>query len=163
MTKWQIISHTKLHDFLYLYRFLRAFKHVFKLLGVKNIFFWRKIHFLSPLYFFQDSLNIRKHVSIPLVLLGGIRSSEEVSAAMENGFELIAMARALIHNPNFVHELQNNYALSDCTHCNHCIATMDAGGVQCVLHKKPAQPLLRADNWAPPSQLEYWSQEHVAW
>ena len=72
---------------------------------------------------------------MPLILLGGIVSKDGVTKAMENGFDMIALGRALIHDPDFILKMQSGeIELSGCTHCNQCIAEMDRGGVRCTIN-----------------------------
>jgi 2,4-dienoyl-CoA reductase (NADPH2) len=53
---------------------------------------------------------------------------------MREGFELVAVARALLANPSWVRELEaGTLERTRCTRCNICIAEMDRNGVRCVL------------------------------
>ena len=57
---------------------------------------------------------------------------------MDEGFELVALGRALLHDPSFVTRLvRGDVERSGCTHCNQCIAEMDRDGVRCVLPDAP--------------------------
>jgi 2,4-dienoyl-CoA reductase-like NADH-dependent reductase (Old Yellow Enzyme family) len=66
--------------------------------------------------------------------------------AIAEGFDFVALGRALICEPDLVESMRSGRALgSACDHCNQCIAEMEReGGVRCVLHdqqgSKPAQP-----------------------
>ena len=91
-------------------------------------------HPFEPLYFLPLAREVRRAVEMPLCLLGGVVSGENLATAMDEGFELVAMGRALLENPNFVRELESGLVeRSACTHCNVCIAEMDRDGVRCVL------------------------------
>jgi 2,4-dienoyl-CoA reductase-like NADH-dependent reductase (Old Yellow Enzyme family) len=93
-----------------------------------------KAHPFEELFFLPLARAIRAAVSMPLCLLGGIASGANLETAMAEGFELAAMGRALIENPNFIRELEAGLVTrSTCTHCNVCVAEMDRGGVRCVL------------------------------
>ena len=71
---------------------------------------------------------------MPLVLLGGVVSRQNLVQAMDEGFEFVAVGRALLHNPNFVDDLRHGRVeRSPCNHCNACVAEMDRNGVRCVL------------------------------
>jgi 2,4-dienoyl-CoA reductase-like NADH-dependent reductase (Old Yellow Enzyme family) len=85
--------------------------------------------------FFRDlALQVRAAVQMPLVLLGGVNSSEGIRTAMGDGFDFVAMGRALIADPDFVLRMQAGEELrTRCDQCNECVAEMDAGGVRCVL------------------------------
>jgi 2,4-dienoyl-CoA reductase-like NADH-dependent reductase (Old Yellow Enzyme family) len=96
-------------------------------------------HPFEELFFLPLARAIRAAVSMPLCLLGGIVSRDNLETAMAEGFELVAMGRALLENPNFIRELEaGQVERSACTHCNVCVAEMDRGGVRCVLRDDPA-------------------------
>jgi 2,4-dienoyl-CoA reductase-like NADH-dependent reductase (Old Yellow Enzyme family) len=69
---------------------------------------------------------------MPLVLLGGITRLETMDRAGAEGFELVAMARALLREPDLVHKLQAGASHESlCTHCNQCVVEMERGGTHC--------------------------------
>jgi len=87
-------------------------------------------------YLKEDALRIKQAVDVPVVLVGGMNSGKAIDAAMADGFEFIAMARALIENPNFVNDLNLGHLESSaCTTCNYCIAKMYSMAVSCHLHE----------------------------
>ncbi|PRP90412.1 NADH:flavin oxidoreductase [Enhygromyxa salina] len=91
-------------------------------------------HPFEELFFLPLAREIRRAVSMPLCLLGGVVSADNLATAMNEGFELVAIGRALLENPNFVNELESGQVTrSACTHCNVCVAEMDRDGVRCVL------------------------------
>jgi 2,4-dienoyl-CoA reductase-like NADH-dependent reductase (Old Yellow Enzyme family) len=86
-------------------------------------------------FFLPLARQIRQAVRMPLVYLGGVISGEGVKRIMAEGFELLALGRALIHDPDFVRKLQAQPAhRSACNHCNQCVAEMDRDGLRCVLN-----------------------------
>lgn len=94
-------------------------------------------HPFEEMFFLPLARAIREAVRMPLCLLGGLVSGANLEAAMASGFELVAMGRALLENPNFVRELATRPELrSACTHCNECVAEMDRDGVRCVLPRR---------------------------
>ena len=61
-------------------------------------------------------------------------SMENLETAMAEGFEFVALGRALIADPDLVRRLQSGeIERSRCNHCNECVVEMDRGGVRCVL------------------------------
>lgn len=91
----------------------------------------------SEAYLKEDSMRIKQAVDIPVVLVGGMNSRQAIEAAIADGFEFIAMARALIENPNFVNDLnERKLDTSACTTCNYCIAKMYSRAVSCHLHEE---------------------------
>jgi 2,4-dienoyl-CoA reductase-like NADH-dependent reductase (Old Yellow Enzyme family) len=89
------------------------------------------------MYFLEHSRKVRKAVKMPLAYLGGVKSIANVETAMEEGFDAVAMARALVFDPEFVNRLQSGgVQQSGCTSCNRCVVMMyTPGGTSCVLHK----------------------------
>ena len=93
-----------------------------------------KAYPFKELFFLDQARAVRKAVSVPLVLLGGALSLDNLDTAMRNGFEFVAMGRALIADPDLINRLQRGEATrSRCTSCNKCVAEMDRYGVRCVL------------------------------
>jgi 2,4-dienoyl-CoA reductase-like NADH-dependent reductase (Old Yellow Enzyme family) len=93
-----------------------------------------KAHPFEPMYFLPLALEMRRAVKLPLVLLGGLTALGHLQRARDEGFELVAMARALIHDPQLVAKLQaGTVKASGCVPCNRCVAEMDReGGVRCA-------------------------------
>ena len=83
-------------------------------------------HFpFSEAYFLDDALAVREAVRLPLALVGGLRSLDTMEQVLAQGFDLIAMARPLIREPDFVAKLQRGETrVSKCEPCNLCMATM---------------------------------------
>jgi len=95
------------------------------------------------LYFMESARQIRKAVSMPLALVGGVKSIESANRVMAEGFEAIALARVLIHDPEFVNKLASGeISKSGCTSCNQCVMGIyDPNGVRCVFNP-PNDPQL---------------------
>ena len=85
-------------------------------------------------FFLDQAREIRKSVKLPLVYLGGVDSRKGIEKILDEGFEFIAIARALIHDPEFLIKLKEGHIeKSECTRCNQCVVEMDRDGVKCVL------------------------------
>lgn len=85
-------------------------------------------------FFLEQAKEIRKAVDLPLAYLGGVDSSAGINEILDSGFEFIALARPVIHDPDFLLKLKSGeIEKSECTRCNECIVEMDRGGVRCVL------------------------------
>jgi 2,4-dienoyl-CoA reductase-like NADH-dependent reductase (Old Yellow Enzyme family) len=88
----------------------------------------------EELFFLPQARKVREAVGMPLGLLGGVASLDNMRAARAEGFELIVMGRALIADPDLVRRMEQGEAeRTRCDRCNLCIAEMDKGGVRCVL------------------------------
>ncbi|WP_321816112.1 MULTISPECIES: NADH:flavin oxidoreductase [unclassified Paraburkholderia] len=87
------------------------------------------------MYFLEHSRKVRAAVDLPLAYLGGVRSAANVAQAMNEGFDAVALARALLFEPGFVNRLKSETeAVSGCTSCNRCVVSMyTPGGTACVL------------------------------
>ena len=72
-------------------------------------------------------------MKLPLILLGGITRKETMDMAMAEGFAFVALARALLREPDLVLRIQSDPATrSLCIHCNKCMPTIYRG-THCVL------------------------------
>ncbi len=79
-------------------------------------------------YFRDQALRFRKELTIPLMLLGGINTRQTMEQAMVDGFQYVALARALLREPDLVHKLeQDRLGEGICIHCNRCMPTIYAG------------------------------------
>lgn len=87
----------------------------------------------EELFFLEEAKQLRARVKIPVVLVGGVKSRESLDKAMLAGFDLVGMARALIHEPGLVARLASGSAsTSGCVTCNECLGTMERGGIRCT-------------------------------
>jgi 2,4-dienoyl-CoA reductase-like NADH-dependent reductase (Old Yellow Enzyme family) len=92
----------------------------------------------EPLYFLEQARQFRAELSLPLILLGGITDRAAVTTAMAEGFEFVAMGRALLREPDLVNRMQSEPGhVSSCTHCNLCMSTIYMG-THCHLAQKGA-------------------------
>lgn len=97
------------------------------------------------LYLMEHARKIRAAVKMPLAYLGGIQSLAAAEQAVAEGFDAVALGRALIFDPNFVNGLASGKIdRSGCTICNLCTSMMyTPGGTSCVLHQ-PGDATLNA-------------------
>jgi len=79
-------------------------------------------------YLLRDARLFRAELTMPLILLGGITNLESMQLAMAEGFDFVAMARALLAEPDLVNRLagdrERHAVRSACTHCNRCMPTI---------------------------------------
>jgi 2,4-dienoyl-CoA reductase-like NADH-dependent reductase (Old Yellow Enzyme family) len=79
-------------------------------------------------YFLDDARRFRDALDLPLILLGGISRRDTAQSAIDEGFAFVAMARALLHDPDLVNAWQAGTAdRSGCIHCNRCMPTIYTG------------------------------------
>ena len=86
----------------------------------------------SETYFLEDARKIRDSVTLPLVYVGGIVSKKGIEHVLNQGFEFVQIARALIHDPGFINKIKKGEVeVSGCNHTNYCIAVMYSGKMAC--------------------------------
>jgi 2,4-dienoyl-CoA reductase-like NADH-dependent reductase (Old Yellow Enzyme family) len=108
--------------------------------GLAGNFLVKEVPF-SEAYFLDDAHLFRRNLKLPLVYVGGLLSREKIDEVLDNGFELVAFARALIKDPDFINKLRNNELIrSECDICNFCIAVMYSGMATCILNEKNPDP-----------------------
>jgi 2,4-dienoyl-CoA reductase-like NADH-dependent reductase (Old Yellow Enzyme family) len=79
-------------------------------------------------YLLPYARRFRSALTMPLILLGGINRRETVLQAMAEGFEYVAMGRALLREPDLVNRMQRGHADAGlCIHCNRCMPTIYTG------------------------------------
>jgi 2,4-dienoyl-CoA reductase-like NADH-dependent reductase (Old Yellow Enzyme family) len=84
-------------------------------------------------FFLPYARQFRAALSMPLVLLGGINRLDTVERALAEGFDFVAMARALLREPDLVNRMRDGTATDGlCIHCNKCMPTIYRG-TRCVL------------------------------
>ena len=77
---------------------------------------------------------------MPLVLLGGINRRDTIEQAMDEGFEFVAMGRALLREPDLVTPVAGRDDRGGlCIHCNKCMPTIYCG-THCVLVPSERDP-----------------------
>jgi 2,4-dienoyl-CoA reductase-like NADH-dependent reductase (Old Yellow Enzyme family) len=90
-------------------------------------------------YLLPYARQFRAALDMPLVLLGGINRRDTIDHAMDEGFDFVAMGRALLREPDLVNRLQGGEAREGlCIHCNKCMPTIYRG-THCVLNVGPAR------------------------
>ncbi|WP_026919097.1 NADH:flavin oxidoreductase [Gordonia shandongensis] len=76
-------------------------------------------------YLLPLARELRSAVDLPLILLGGITDRESIQTALDEGFDFVAMGRALLREPDLPARLHADPATrSRCVHCNLCMPTI---------------------------------------
>ena len=84
-------------------------------------------------YLLERARQFRAALTMPLILLGGITRKQTMDLAMTEGFAFVAMARALLREPDLLQRIQADPAATSlCIHCNKCMPTIYRG-THCVL------------------------------
>lgn len=92
-------------------------------------------------YLLDDARQIRAAVDLPMVLLGGVTNRQIMDTAMREGFQFVAMGRALLREPDLINRIAaDSGTRSLCNHNNRCMVTIFTGS-RCVLTpENPPQP-----------------------
>jgi len=84
-------------------------------------------------FFLPFARQFRAALDMPLILLGGINERSTIDLALDEGFEFVAMARALLREPDLPNKMAAGESRSGlCVHCNKCLPTIYTG-TRCVL------------------------------
>jgi 2,4-dienoyl-CoA reductase-like NADH-dependent reductase (Old Yellow Enzyme family) len=91
-------------------------------------------------YLLDQAKQFRAELTMPLILLGGITNRETMDLAMAEGFDFVAMGRALLAEPDLINRIKDDGSehsvRSLCTHCNKCMATIYSQ-THCVVTGSP--------------------------
>lgn len=111
-------------------------KIVVSLFGDKMI----KQYDFEECYFLENAKKFRAVLDIPLVYVGGLVSREGIERVLDEGFELVQMARALVNDPGFVNKMRDGdiSTRSGCDHRDYCIARMYSDKMICC-HNCPEE------------------------
>ena len=92
-------------------------------------------------YLLPQARRFLAELRLPLILLGGLTRRATMDDAVAEGFAFVAMARALLREPDLPRRLRSAPDTpSLCTHCNKCMPTIYRG-THCVLDSGvPAPP-----------------------
>jgi 2,4-dienoyl-CoA reductase-like NADH-dependent reductase (Old Yellow Enzyme family) len=93
----------------------------------------------QEVYYRQAADLYKKKVSIPLMLVGGIRSYEVAAELVESGTtDYVALSRPLIVEPGLVKRWrENDLRKTECISCNACFgAALEGKGFYCVVAQK---------------------------
>ena len=93
-------------------------------------------------YFLENAKKFRAALKGPLVYVGGLVSREGIEKVLDEGFELVQMARALVNDPAFVNKLKEGdmSTRSGCDHRDYCMARMYSVDMQCCHNCKDEIP-----------------------
>jgi 2,4-dienoyl-CoA reductase-like NADH-dependent reductase (Old Yellow Enzyme family) len=79
-------------------------------------------------YFRPEAHRFLETVDLPLILLGGINRLDTVESALAEGYAFVAMARALLREPDLVARWERGQRDDGrCIHCNQCMPSIYSG------------------------------------
>jgi len=103
--------------------------------GIEEDFFHHiRSDAVSP-YYLEECRQVRQALSIPVMLVGGIRKLEDMQKIISDGTaDAVSMCRPFVMDPYLVKKLHAaSVDGSQCTSCNECTLTMREGRLRCVL------------------------------
>ncbi len=90
-------------------------------------------HPFEEAFFASQARLVKDAVDVPVMLLGGVTRLDTMTGAIDEGFGFVAMARAVLREPDLVDRYRRGEATdSACIHCNRCIVEMERGGTRCT-------------------------------
>lgn len=83
-------------------------------------------------YFLEEAKLFRAELKMPLIYVGGLVSKAKMEEVLDAGFQGLQMARALVHDTDFVNKLRSGeQECSGCKHSNYCIGRMYTLEMRC--------------------------------
>ncbi|MCQ2159239.1 MAG: NADH:flavin oxidoreductase [Bacteroidales bacterium] len=84
-------------------------------------------------YFLENAKKFRQALDGTLIYVGGLVSREGIEKVLDEGFECVQMARALVNDPGFVNKLRDGdmSTRSGCDHRDYCMARMYSDKMIC--------------------------------
>lgn len=92
-------------------------------------------------FFLENAKKFRAALpDMPLIYVGGLVSRQGIERVLDEGFECVQMARALVNDPYFVEKLRNGdmNTRSGCDHRDYCMARMYSDKMICC-HNCPEE------------------------
>jgi len=93
-------------------------------------------------YFLENARKFREVLDLPLIYVGGLVSREGIERVLDEGFECVQIARALVNDPGFVNKLKagDMKTRSGCDHRDYCMARMYSDKMICCHNCKEEIP-----------------------
>ena len=90
-----------------------------------------------PTFYLERSKAIRAAVSLPLILVGGVRTLEGIDQVLGAGIDFVSASRPFICQPDFIKHLEAGEE-SPCIGCTKCLGNIwSKEGRRCVKHEIP--------------------------
>ena len=96
---------------------------------------WRFQTIQDHNYYMERAARMRELAAIPIILVGGIRSLADMKQVLEQGIDMVSLARPLISEPELLTKLQIEDRNARCISCNQCFVLPASEGRRCILHQ----------------------------
>jgi 2,4-dienoyl-CoA reductase-like NADH-dependent reductase (Old Yellow Enzyme family) len=104
---------------------IRAYVAVDRKRAYADLLFHRLLysHGADEAYFLADAKQLRAHIDVPIILVGGMRRADTMAEIIESGVaDFISMARPFIRQPDLARRLlSGQQEIADCVSCNICL------------------------------------------
>lgn len=101
---------------------------------------WAKNNKDNHDYYLARAMKVAAAVSIPVMLVGGIRNAADRETALRGGVSFLSMCRPFICEPDLALKLKEDPAHeSPCISCSKCFVLWGREGRRCVQHPKPEE------------------------
>lgn len=90
-------------------------------------------------YYLERAALARKEADIPVMLVGGVRSAEDMDKILEQGIDMVSLCRPFICEPDLVTRLMAGQEKASCISCSKCFGLSlkyTPGGPKCILQVK---------------------------
>lgn len=84
-------------------------------------------------YFLERAVEISQDKGIKTIVVGGVRSFDDMENILSKGIDMVSMCRPFICEPNFITNLMNGQEKARCVTCRKC---QEAGRDRCILNVK---------------------------
>lgn len=93
------------------------------------------------LYNLPHAEEIKKHISIPVIVVGGIRKLENIKNIIEQErCDFVSMSRPFIIEPNLVKKFkEDRQSESKCINCNYCLIGSEMHPLKCYCGRMPGK------------------------
>ena len=76
---------------------------------------------------------MQQQLSMPLILVGGVRSLQDIAKVIDAGIPMVSLSRPLICQGDLIPRLLSGER-ARCISCNQCFALPRTRGIRCVFH-----------------------------
>ena len=93
------------------------------------------------LYNLPHAEEIKKHVNVPVIVVGGIRKLEDIRNIIEQErCDFVSMSRPFIIEPNLVKKFkEGRQSESKCINCNYCLIGSETHPLKCYCGRMPGK------------------------
>lgn len=83
-------------------------------------------------YYLKRASEARNAADVPVILVGGIRSLDDMDKVLGTGIDMVSLSRPFICEPDLVDRLRSGQAKARCISCSKCFSLYKKEGKRCV-------------------------------